>query len=688
MKKGLKILPGESFPLGATLYREGVNFCVFSKNCDAVELLLFDRNDHSTPSHVIKLDPFTNRTFYYWHAYIPGLKEGQLYGYRVFGPYDPQRGFRFDGGKVLVDPYTKAVVMDSYDRAAAIHTGDNCAQAIKSVVVGTQNYDWEGDHPLNHPFAKSFIYELHVGGFTRHPSSGLPEHLRGTYAGLIEKIPYLKQLGISAVELLPVQQFDPFDAPENKLNYWGYSPIVLFAPHHAYCTTNDPLTNIREFKDMVKALHKAGIEVILDVVFNHSAEGNHQGPTLSFKGFENKAYYMLDQQDKSIYKNYSGTGNTINANHSIARRMIQDCLRYWVSEMHIDGFRFDLAAVLSRDPNGNQLWEPPVLWEIESDPVLASTKIIAEAWDVGSYQLGSFVGDKWAEWNDRFRDDSRRFMKGDTGMARQVAHRIMGSPDLFVTKKRDPNRSINFITCHDGFTLCDLVSYNEKHNLANGEYNRDGASKNYSWNCGVEGPTDDRIIDKLRLQQIKNFFCLLLLSQGTPMLLMGDEVKRTQQGNNNAYCQDNEISWFDWSLVEKENGLLHFVTKLIQWSLQIDYFNEVRFWSLENLPEGTTITWHGVQLGKPDWSYHSHTLAFTLYNANYLYPVHVILNAYWELLTFELPPLPSENLRSWHLIIDTAADPPADIHDPSGAPTVEQYEYAVKPRSVVVLMGR
>ncbi|MEL6718870.1 MAG: glycogen debranching protein GlgX, partial [Bacteroidota bacterium] len=571
---------GKSHPVGATVYPDGVNFCLYSKNATGVELLLFDYPESTTPTHIITLDPEKNHTSYYWHVFIPGIKSGQLYGYRVHGPYDPKNGDRFDGAKLLLDPYTKGVITRNYDRAAASRPGNNTAQAMKSIVIDSNQYDWEGDEPLEIPLAQSIIYEMHVGGFTKHPNSSVPEHLRGTYLGIIEKIPYLKSLNITAIELMPVHQFDERDLPDQSLvNYWGYSPIAYFAPHHAYGTTDDPVKTLDEFRDMVKAMHKAGIEVIVDVVYNHTAEGNHEGPTLSMRGIDNKVYYTLDE-DKRYYKNYSGTGNTLKANHSIVRRMILQSLRYWVEELHVDGFRFDLASILSRDENGIPMENAPILWSIESDPVLSKVKIIAEAWDLEQYQLGSFVGDRWAEWNGKFRDDARAFLIAHENMMNPFVQRLTGSPDLFRDMTRDPSRSINFVTAHDGFTLNDLVSYNEKHNHANGEDNRDGHSHNISWNHGIEGETDDLAIETLRLRQMKNFYAITLLSQGTPMLSMGDEVRRTQGGNNNAYCQDNEISWFDWDLVEKNKGLLNFVRKLNKFNLQTEFFQECSFWNI------------------------------------------------------------------------------------------------------------
>ena len=676
------LLSGRSYPLGATVMADGVNFCVFSRNCTAMELLLFDHADDKVPCRVIPFDPGCNRTFYYWHIYVKGLKEGQLYGYRAQGPFEPERGLRYDGEKVLVDPYAKVLMYgENYHREAAQKPGDNCAQAMKSVVVDARGYRWDGDAPLQKPFANSVIYEMHVAGFTRHPSSGLSPNLRGTYAGLIEKIPYLQDLGITAVELLPVQQFDEQDVTPPLKNYWGYNPIVFFAPHRGYSSRQDPLGPVNEFRDMVKALHRAGIEVILDVVFNHTAEGDQRGPTLSFRGLENRAYYILTRPDRSDYANYSGTGNSINANHSIVRRMILDCLRYWVQDMHVDGFRFDLASVLARDSYGQPLADPPILWDIESDPVLASTKIIAEAWDAaGLYQVGSFIGHRWAEWNGKYRDDVRRFIKSDRGMVPILAERVSGSRDIYPQPDREPNRSVNFFTAHDGFTLNDLVSYNEKHNLANLEGNRDGNDAHFSWNCGVEGPTDNSEINALRLRQIKNFMAVLLLSQGTPMLLMGDEVRRTQQGNNNAYCQDNEISWFNWDSIQEQSGLLRYTQKLIRFYRGHRLFHEESFWTL---PGGPEIYFHGVHLNQPDWSYDSHSLAFELVNPDDDEYLYVMINAYWELLDFELPPLPSP--EKWYQVINTALPSPEDFADPALALPEAQKKYSLSPRSLVVL---
>jgi isoamylase len=689
----MELLPGKSYPLGATLTGEGVNFCVFSRNCTALELLLFDGLDDLAPSRVILLDPQVNRTFYYWHILIKGLAAGQLYGFRAQGPFLPEKGLRFDGAKLLVDPYARAVAYgERYDRAAAARQGDNCASAMRSVVVDPADYAWEGDLPLQRPFASSVIYELHVGGFTRHPSSGLPAHLRGTYAGMIEKIPYLEELGITAVELLPVQQFDEQEAPAGLKNYWGYNPIGFFAPHRGYSSRQDPLGPVDEFRDLVKALHRSGIEVILDVVFNHTAEGDHRGPMLSFRGLENRAYYIPDSQNPTYYANYSGCGNAVNANHSVVRRMIMDSLRYWVQEMHVDGFRFDLASVLARDEHGLPMRDPPILWEIESEPVLAGTKIIAEAWDAaGLYQVGSFIGHRWAEWNGQFRDDVRRFVKGDAGIVTRLAARLAGSRDLYPQPDREPNRSINFITCHDGFTLNDLVSYNDKHNQANLQEGRDGCDSNFSWNCGMEGLGSGRPeeasrleeVETLRLKQIKNFLIILFTSQGTPMMLMGDEVCRSQAGNNNGYCQDNEISWLNWKNIEQHAGLLRFTRNLIAFYRGHSVFQEEKFWTD---PGGPEVYWHGVHLGQPDWGHDSHSLAFELVHAAQKEHLYIMLNAFWEPLDFELPRL--SNGAGWYRVVDTALPSPEDFADAGIRFPTDQHSYKVQPRSAVILEAR
>jgi isoamylase len=680
---------GKSSPLGATPSRNGTNFSVFSRHATGVTLLLFDHAGDGRPVRIVALDPAANRTYHYWHVFVPGVGPGQLYGYQVDGPFDPTTGMRFDPTKLVLDPYGRGVMVpDAYDRDRARRPGDNAATAMKSVVVDVSAYDCEGDMPLRRPSARTIVYEIHVRGFTRHPTSGVSEKTRGTFAGLIEKIPYLQELGITAVELLPIFQFDVQDAPPGRINYWGYSPVSCFAPHQAYSSRRDPLGPVDEFRDMVKALHRAGLEVILDVVFNHTAEGDHEGPTMVFRGLDNPTYYILDT-DRSRYANYSGTGNTLNANHPIVRRMIVDSLRYWVEVMHVDGFRFDLASILERDESGRLMPDPPVLWDIEVDPVLAGTKLIAEAWDAaGLYDVGRFLGDSWREWNGRFRDDVRSFLRGDSGSIERFVDRLLGSPSLYSHKQREPEQSVNFVTCHDGFTLNDLVSYDGKHNDANGEANRDGIDDNRSWNCGVEGPTTDPEVETLRTRQVKNFLAVTLLAAGMPMILMGDEVRRTQSGNNNAYCQDNELSWLDWSLLAKHGDIHRFVSVLDAHRVLKDVEQERHRATLDQLLRRANITWHGVTLRHPDWRDCSHSVALTARLAAEGFLLHAIFNAYWEPLEFELPPVPSGQPEPWRRWIDTFLDSPHDIVPWEAAPPVSGDRYLAQPRSVVVLFVR
>ena len=598
----------------------------------------------------------------------------------------PERGLWFDADKVLLDPYSRGVVVPKgYSRQAAREPGDNAAVAMKSVVVDPLAYDWEGDLPLNHPSAHTIIYELHVRGFTRHPNSGVHENRRGMYAGLIERIPYLKELGITAVELLPVFQFDVQECPPGLVNYWGYAPVAMFTPHRAYSFRQDPLGPVCEFRDLVKALHRAGIEVILDVVFNHTAEGDHKGAMLSFRGIDNPTYYILEDGG-ARYANYSGCGNTLNGNHPVVRRMILDCLRYWVQEMHVDGFRFDLASILSRDDSGQPLPNPPVLWDIESDPALACTKLIAEAWDAaGLYQVGSFIGDAWKEWNGRFRDDVRDFFRCQPGSLRRVADRLVGSPEIYGHKGREAEQCVNFVTCHDGFTLNDLVSYNEKHNDANGEGNCDGTNDNRSWNCGAEGPTSDSAVESLRTRQIKNFYTVTMLSLGLPMVLMGDEVRRTQRGNNNDYCHDNESTWLDWSLLEKHSDIHRFVQQLCARRVMADLDHERNHVSIRRMLEESQKAWHGVRLLEPDWSDQSHSVALSAVLAKERIQFHLILNSYWEPLEFALPKVAKG--KPWRRWIDTALESPQDIVAWEAAPAVPCVPYQAQAHSVVMLIA-
>lgn len=684
-KTSIGTTSGRSAPIGASVAGGGVNFSIYSREATEVELLLFDRADEQRPQRTIRLDPITNHTYHYWHAFVPTLPAGQLYAYRVSGPFEPEHGLRFDPTKVLLDPYARSIVIPpGYTRRMAQHsTGDNAAVAMKSVVVDPSTYDWKGDIRPRHPWARTIIYEMHVRGFTQNPNSGLSKQVRGTYAGLIEKIPYLQKLGVTAVELLPVFQFDAQDCPPGLVNYWGYQPVSFFAPHRAYSSRQDVLGPVDEFRDMVRALHHAGIEVILDVVFNHTSESGRNGPTLCYRGIDNPTYYILDPADRSRYADYSGCGNTLNANHPVVRRMIVDSLRYWVEQMHVDGFRFDLASILARDSSGRVLPNPPVLWDIESDPVLAGVKLIAEAWDAaGLYQVGSFVGDSWREWNGRFRDDTRCFFRGDEGgTVRRFADRFVGSPDIYAHKTREPEQTINFVTCHDGFTLNDLVSYSSKHNEANREHNRDGCNDNFSSNYGAEGPKADPAIESIRNRQVKNFLVSTALSVGVPMILMGDEVRRTQAGNNNTYCQDNEANWFDWNLISRHADVLRFTQLLLERRGMRSIAHEQERLTLSQFIAGANKVWHGTRLNQPDWNDNSHTIALTVELKNAGIFAHLIFNAFHAPLDFELPASSS----TWRRWIDTSLESPSDIMPWEDAPPVKGSMYRAGGRSSVVL---
>jgi len=682
----MRDLAGQPYPLGATVCPDGTNFSILSASATGIELVLFDHAGGAPATRTATLDPFRNRTSHYWHIFLPGIKHGQLYGYRAHGPFDPAVGQRFDAGKLLIDPYGRVVSVGvNYSRDAACRPGDNAATSMKSVVADLTLFDWEDDTPLNRLFRDTVIYELHVAGFTRHPSSGVTAAHRGKYLGVVEKIPYLKSLGITAVELMPVFQFDPLDAPAGLSNYWGYDPVSFFAPHLAYSAHIDnPLACLDEFRTMVKELHRAGIEVILDVVYNHTAEGDENGPTLCLRGLENKFYYIL-HNDLAHYADFTGTGNTLKANHSVVKRLIMDSLKYWVSEMHVDGFRFDLASIFSRSDSGEPLLDAPIIWEIDSEPILAGTKLIAEAWDSGGlYQVGSFGQDKWKEWNGAFRDDVKSFLKADANTAWKLHERIIGSPDIYKNGHRPTGQSINYVTCHDGFTLNDLVSFGSKHNDQNRSQNSDGTNANLSWNCGAEGPSTNPEVEALRIRQIKNFFALTLLSVGTPMLLMGDEVRRTQQGNNNAYCLDDEVSWFDWGLCETNSELLRFVREAIQLRLCFDQGTSSNAIPLEDYLTGAHIKWHGTALDKPDWGRDSHSIAVAFHNHAQNNIRYVAINSYWQSLEFELPPLPGSS-SGWIRMIDTSLGAPADIVGAENGPEVTGSTYVVNPHSVIML---
>ena len=685
---------------GSSAVGSGVQFVVYSHSATAMRVLLYDSVDDLEPAEVIALDSAKDRWGDIWSIFVPGLGPGQLYHFQADGPFDPERGHRFDSTARLIDPYARALA------GGFQHGADGLTRPPKCVVVD-DTFDWQGDRHLRRGLADTVIYEMHVGGFTASPTSGVKHP--GTYLGVIEKIPYLQSLGVTAVELMPVHEFldEPADlSVKRPENYWGYDPMAFFAPHRGYAAGTEPGCQVREFKEMVRALHAAGIEVILDVVFNHTAEGNELGPTFSFKGLENRVYYMLDEGGG--YRNFSGCGNTVNGNHPIVRELIFICLRHWVHNFHIDGFRFDLASILSRDRNGEIIPNPPIVEVITEDPMLADTKIIAEAWDAaGAYQVGSFASLRWAEWNGRYRDEVRQYWRGDHGQAGHLATRLAGSSDLYGDEGRQPYHSINFVTSHDGFTLNDLVTYREKHNQANGEGNRDGDNNNYSDNYGVEGPSRKRELGAFRSRQVRNFLATLLLSQGVPMLVAGDECRRTQQGNNNAYCQNNEISWFDWRLVKKEQDLVRFVRELIRLrkhnpTLRRRTFLEGGRSSEGHLPD---VEWFSAAGEHVDWyaADSSLTCFFGAPTSEELAtegnleaggsrgtPRHVLLFLHAGTLprTFHLPPTPAIAKLPWKLTVHTGRRPPGDILSDDDAELVDvTMPWELPPRSLVCLVA-
>jgi len=679
---------GNAHHPGSTVTAAGVNFSIFSQDASEVQLLLFNKPNDLEPVQIINLDPVENRTFHFWHVFVENAKAGMGYAYRIGGPTETHEGFRFSKNKVLIDPYSKGLVNKLWNRANACGFEDNLQTSMRSIIVDQNDFDWEGDTSPNTPLEKTLIYEAHVGGFTRDISSGVTNP--GSFSGLIEKIPYLKELGITAIELLPVFEFDEtevsgIDQNGNRLsNYWGYSTVGFFTPHSLFCTNPEEGRHLNEFREMIKALHKSGIEVILDVVFNHSGEGNHEGPYFNFRGIDNKVFYFLSPESQEYYQNYSGCGNTINCNHPIVEKFIIDCLEFWVKEMHVDGFRFDEGSILSRGEDGNPMQHPPVIWELELSEIFANTKLIAEAWDAdGLYQIGNFPGYRWSEWNGRFRDDARRFIKGTAGFQSAMASRIAGSYDIYSNTRHTPLNSINFITCHDGFTMMDLVSYNTKHNENNGESNRDGIEENHSWNCGVEGGTDNPEIIAFRKKQLKNFFAVLMLSRGIPMILMGDEVGRSQLGNNNAYCQNNKVSWFNWNDLETNNEVFQFVKKMIKFRSENHslYFKEFYNGSV-NARGFKDIEWHGSKLNSPDWNDDtSKVLAITIGGIEAKScEIHVMMNFNYFPLTFEVP-VPVKN-RKWYRFTDTSIDETLS----SEKVLIDKNEYYVNPYSIVILI--
>ena len=672
-------------PYGAILHDDGVQFVVFSRSATAMRVLLYNDVEDREPSETIDFDRNLNRWGDIWSIYVPGMKAGQLYHFQADGPYNPDRGHRFDPKARLIDPYAKAL-------AGCFQPADDGIIRPPKCVVIDDEFDWQNDRHLRRKMSETIIYEMHVRGFTQSRTSRVKHP--GTYLGLIEKIPYLKSLGITAVELMPVHEFPILDCLGQRPvrpNYWGYDPLALFAPHRGYAVSKEPGAQVVEFKQMVRALHQAGIEVILDVVFNHTAEGNEAGPTLSFKGLENRVYYMLENGGRH-YRNFTGCGNTLNGNHPIVRELIFHFLRHWVHNYHVDGFRFDLASILSRDRDGNLLPNPPVVESIAEDPLLSDTKIIAEAWDAaGAYQVGTFGRLRWAEWNGRYRDDVRRYWRGDSHTIGALATRLAGSSDLYQPGGRQPYHSINFVTSHDGFTLNDLVSYNHKHNDANGEGNQDGENNNLSANYGVEGPTWRRDVNRVRVRQIKNMLATLLLSQGVPMILVGDECRRTQQGNNNAYCQDNAISWFDWRLVRKHKALRRFCQALISFRRAEPTVRRTAFLTGQPAYPGglPDVSWFDAQGLPVDWGRPDHSLVCLLGagpRASKLAPPHhhvlLLCHAAAHARRFVLPAV-ARGLP-WRLFINTANKAPADIYpDLDGPPPPAEGALVLESRSLV-----
>lgn len=688
-KNTLEFLPGKPSPMGCSATRNGFNFAVCSDHTGFLNLILYT-NDPRNPVISVLMDSGKNRSGETWHIEVTGLPEIFEYGYRLNSKDDSSlSGENFSPQTVLNDPYAKAY---SGGEIWGKRNNDNSGANTYRSLFLTVSFDWEGDQPLNIPLADTIIYELHPRGYTKHPSSNV--NSPGTYAGLIEKIPYLKSLGITAIELLPINEFDETrlnranpQTGEQLFNFWGYDSLGYFAPKASYAAIPVKGGQINEFKWLVKEMHKTGIEILLDIVFNHTGEGPQDAPTFSFRSLANSIYYMRDRKT-GHYLNFTGCGNTVNCNHPVVRKMILDALRYWVKEMHVDGFRFDLVSILTRDNDGSVLENPPIIEEISRDPVLSKTKLIGEAWDAaGLYQVGSFPGGgRWAIWNDRFRDTTRRYVRGDSGMIPELATRIAGSADLFRPIGRSPYHSINYVTAHDGFPMSDLVSYSKKHNQMNGERNADGMNENYSSNYGHEGPTSDPAINAIRRKQIKNMAALLFLSQGVPMILAGDEIGRTQRGNNNGYCQDNDLSWIDWNLVRKNSGLLRFFKNLILFRKDHPALRRETFFE-DDRSNKTKIHWYNKLLNTPNWTEKLRCLAFHLLPAAADTDIYVIANSDKKRKRFHLPYLGEE--KRWYLVMDTNRSEPEDIFDKGHEIIlVNQDHYLTEAQSTILLLGK
>jgi isoamylase len=697
---GAEVRAGSPLPFGAYQHGGGANFALFSRHATRVLLELYESPDDRSPTRVIDLDPARHRTGDVWHVWVRGITTGQLYGFRIDGPYQPLNGHRFNVHKLLLDPFATALVgtknwdleaARGYDSSSGLSdlgfsTVDNAGRTPKCVLTDA-HFDWEGDVPLKHSATDTIIYESHTRGFTIDPSSRAVHP--GTYRGLTEKIPYLQDLGVTAIELMPVQEFSENElsrvnpiSRERLRNFWGYNPAAFLAPKETYGTQGSPGEQTLEFREMVKSFHRAGIEVILDIVLNHTGEGNELGPTICLRGTDNSIFYMLEEDERRYYKNFSGVGNTLNANHPVMRDFIIQVLRYWVILMHVDGFRFDLASVLGRDEHGNLLENPPLLESIAEDPILRDVVLIAEAWDAGgAYQVGSFSQNRWAEWNGRFRDDVRRFWLGEAGMMGLFASRISGSADLYQRSGKGPENSLNFVTSHDGFTLNDLVSYKQKHNEENGEYQRDGTDANYSENCGVEGPSNSADVEALRNRLIKNFLLTLFVSRGVPMLLGGDEFRRTQRGNNNAYCQDNAVSWVDWSLLEKHTEIHRFARGMIAFRRAHTVVRKPAFYT------DADVQWFGPQGTTPAWADPERKSFACLILGHSEADLFLMFNADTAPSDFFIPA--ASGNKVWRLAVDTSRQPPADLYEPGKEPSMgDQVTFRVGPRSSAILLAR
>lgn len=673
-KNELDLSPGLPYPYGATPDKYGINFAIYAKNADKLSLCFFDENNQNTSLQEIELDPIINKTGEVWHVHVKGLPSCILYGYRLV-PSDKK-----ETAYLLVDPYAK--IVSSHSQWG--QNQDNHYSPLGKVTTPS-TFDWQGDKFPKIPPKDLIIYEMHVRGFTQDPSSDVQNP--GTYLGVIEKIPYLKELGINAVELLPIHEFNETEAlqvnpktSQKLCNYWGYSTVNFFSPMSRYASQNTRDQAIIEFKTMVRELHKAGIEVILDVVYNHTAEGNQLGPILSFRGLDPQTYFIIDGNGN--YLNYSGCGNTFNANHPITRELILNSLRYWVTEMHVDGFRFDLASILTRAPNGEPVGNPPLVEAISMDPILSHTKLIAEAWDAaGLYQVGAFYpGTRWSEWNGRYRDIIRCFIKGSPNMKKSFATALCGSQDLYGWGRGAPTCSVNFITSHDGFTLADLVTYNEKHNEENGEDNRDGFDHNDSWNCGLEGHSSNKKIVSLRERQIRNFALALLISQGIPMVLMGDEYAHTRHGNNNTWCQDNELNWFLWNRLDVRPGFNRFFRSLIHFRKNHPFLGRDTFFGEDD------IIWHGITPLNADWDNDNHFIAFTIHNPDKSPNLYVAFNAGQHALTINLPP-PGKDKR-WFWVVNTHNYSPEDYFDEDHRPRLDTNTYRIQSNTAILLEAK